>query len=117
LLGDKYGAASALSAATGISTGNISEWKSGNKEPGADALSKLAVYFDVSLDYLLMLTDEKKPLTPIVDGAEERLVELFRALPNDLNRGRAIGLLESMVTVLPHSEAKGAKTNNQVVSS
>lgn len=42
-----------LSDQTGISPGNISDWKSGKSFPKAEALLKIADYFGVSVDYLL----------------------------------------------------------------
>ena len=38
---------------TGISTGNISDWKSGRSMPSAIKLDILADYLDCSVDYLL----------------------------------------------------------------
>ena len=46
-----------LSDATGISTGNIGDWKHGRSKPGADSLVVLADYLDCSVDYLLGRTD------------------------------------------------------------
>ena len=46
-----------LSEATGISTGNIGDWKYGRSKPGADSLAALADYLDCSVDYLLGRTD------------------------------------------------------------
>lgn len=54
------GAAKILSDKTGISTGNISDWKSGKSNPNAEALIKLAKYFNCSVDYLLGITDTKQ---------------------------------------------------------
>ena len=42
---------------TGISTGNISDWKSGRSMPSAIKLDILADYLDCSVDYLLGRTD------------------------------------------------------------
>ena len=44
-----------LSKATGISTGNISDWFNPNKpaQPSADALYKIAEHFNCSVDYLM----------------------------------------------------------------
>jgi transcriptional regulator with XRE-family HTH domain len=42
---------------TGISTGNISDWKSGRSMPSAPKLDILADYLDCSVDYLLGRTD------------------------------------------------------------
>ena len=36
----------------------ITEWKKGKAKPSADAISKLAKYFDVSADYLLGISDD-----------------------------------------------------------
>jgi transcriptional regulator with XRE-family HTH domain len=54
-----------LSKATGISTGNISDWFNPNKpaQPSADALYKIAEFFECSVDYLLGLTDVEKRVT------------------------------------------------------
>ena len=46
-----------LSEETGISTGNISDWKSGRSMPTAIKLDILATYLDCSVDYLLGRTD------------------------------------------------------------
>lgn len=42
-----------LSADTGISPGNISDWKSGRSKPSAAKLAILSQYLNVSTDYLL----------------------------------------------------------------
>lgn len=49
--------AKAVSDATGISTGNISDWKSGRSLPTATKLVVLADYLNCSVDYLLGRTD------------------------------------------------------------
>ena len=46
-----------LSEAIGVSTGNISDWKSGKSKPNIDAITKIANYLDCSVDYLLGRTD------------------------------------------------------------
>jgi len=43
--------------ATGISTGNISDWKSGRSMPSALKLDILATHLNCSVDYLLGRTD------------------------------------------------------------
>ncbi len=49
--------ASKVSADTGISTGNISDWKKGRSMPTAIKLDILANYLNCSVDYLLGRTD------------------------------------------------------------
>lgn len=53
-----------LTQSLGLSNSAISDWKAGRAKPSADALLKIADYFDVSVDYLLGRTDEqqKKPM-------------------------------------------------------
>lgn len=46
-----------VSENTGISTGNISDWKNGRSFPTAQKLMLLADYLDCSVDYLLGRTD------------------------------------------------------------
>ena len=46
-----------LSDDTGISTGNISDWKSGRSMPTAIKLDVIADYLDCSVDYLLGRTE------------------------------------------------------------
>ena len=41
-----------------LSNASISYWETGKQEPCAEAIFKLAQYFDVSADYLLGLTDD-----------------------------------------------------------
>ena len=56
------GAKAALSRATNISTGNISDWFStGSREskPSLETLCKLADYFNCSVDYLLDRTENR----------------------------------------------------------
>ncbi len=49
-----------LSEATGISTGNISDWKSGRSRPTASKMIVLADFFGCSVDFLLGRTEEKR---------------------------------------------------------
>lgn len=60
---EEDGAATGLSKATGISSGNICDWKSGRSKPNAVTLVKIADYFTCSVDYLLGLTDVEQRVT------------------------------------------------------
>ncbi len=65
-----------LTQATGISSGNISDWKSGRSKPSADKLSLLASFFDVSVDYLLGCDDAKAE----TDNFDENILRLAEML-------------------------------------
>ena len=51
-----------LAKTLSISQGTLSNWERGVHDPDNDALAKLAVYFDVTTDYLLGLNENVKPL-------------------------------------------------------
>lgn len=59
LLEDR-GVAAEISKATGISSGNISDWKNGRSKPNAETLIKVADYFSCSVDYILGRTNMKE---------------------------------------------------------
>lgn len=67
----------------GLSSGNISDWKSGRSAPKVEAVKRIAEYFGVSSDYLLGLSENKQPAAMAGDGlseAERSLIELYRLL-------------------------------------
>ncbi len=41
-----------------LSNASISYWETGKQEPSAEAIFKLALYFNVSADYILGLIDD-----------------------------------------------------------
>ena len=48
----------ALAKAIDVSNASISYWENAKQEPSAEAVYKLATYFEVSADYILGLTDD-----------------------------------------------------------
>lgn len=62
LLEDR-GVAAKISRATGISSGNISDWKSGRSKPTANSIIKIAEHLNYSVDYLITRTDIKDVIT------------------------------------------------------
>ncbi|MEG1753598.1 MAG: helix-turn-helix transcriptional regulator [Christensenella sp.] len=60
-----------LSARLGITQGALSGWENENYEPDITALKKMAEIFNVSVDYILYLTDK-----PAQDTERELLVAL-----------------------------------------
>ena len=49
---------------TGISQSTLSKYESGDMIPTTDNLIVLAKYYNTSLDFLMDLTDERKPYPP-----------------------------------------------------
>jgi len=55
-----------LHTALGLSKNQIHYWLKGRVEPDLESLAKIAIYFEVSTDYLLGLVDEfGNPKRPI----------------------------------------------------
>ena len=47
-----------LAEQLGMSNASISYWETGKQQPNAEAIFKLARYFDVTADYLLGLSED-----------------------------------------------------------
>ena len=98
-----------------LSQGTVGNWRSGRNKLSMEAIIKLARYFNVSADYLLGLTDERKPLecrdvgqvdsptssVPAVFGemsdllSERRFIntaKIYHELPDEM-RERVFGLI------------------------
>ena len=74
-----------LSEATGISAGNISDWKSGRSKPSMEKLAILANYFHVTTDFLLGVkssqqTDDNVKMV-VVDDELDELVSALNSVP------------------------------------
>ena len=68
-----------LSKACGVSTGNISDWKSGRATPNANKLSVIADYLETTSGYLLGYTDEKEksPAGAELSEKDKKLVDAY----------------------------------------
>lgn len=66
-----------VSEATGISTGNISDWKSGRSSPSVSSLNKIAKHFGIPLEFinlsnLLNETEKKSIVSKIISLVVKR---------------------------------------------
>lgn len=71
--------ASKVSAETGVSTGNISDWKKGRSMPTAQKLDILAEYFNCSVDYLLGRTDNPNISAEAYIGGDNNGVQAIKS--------------------------------------
>lgn len=76
----------------GLSPNALSEWKKGKAKPSADAIIKIAKYFDVSTDYLLTGKISNIELSE----QEQELLYLYRKLP-EKGKERMIGYMDGFI--------------------
>ena len=71
-----------LAQAIGKSRQVISQYCTGISEPPYEILVKIAKYFNVSLDYLLGITEDKKLVPSVIDdlGISDKTVKMFERL-------------------------------------
>lgn len=65
-----------------VAQNTVSSWENGKRDPDTDTVKKIAAFFDVSIDYLLGVSDIKNAPSEEDAGlsAEEaELLELFRS--------------------------------------
>lgn len=99
--------ATTVAEATGISTGNISDWKKGRSMPSAAKLDILADYLNCSTDYLLGRTDApnaEKPASAKGDGQSE-IYDIIESLSPD-NRAKLLELARLFLDAQHKSEEK-----------
>lgn len=83
LMEEKGIQAKELSEMTGISPGNISDWKSGRSAPKADTLIKIADYLNCSVDYLLGRDDKHNPNQLPEDNFIYKKINIYEAFNRD----------------------------------
>lgn len=103
-----------LSEATKISTGNISDWKSGKSAPKPEAISKIACFLNCSTDYLLGRTTAPEQPMQFQTTKEQQILAAYKAHP-ELQPAidKLLGIEEETVTV---KEIARTKTMSRTVS-
>lgn len=96
--------AKTLITETGLSNGAITDWKKGRAKPSTDAVAKIADYFNVSTDYIILGKDNLNSLS----SREVELLKIFRKLESEKNQERFIGKAEMLVDImiLPEKKSK-----------
>ena len=76
-----------------VSDAAICKWENSVNEPKISYLKKIALFFDVSCDYLLDLAPDDKPYRPVIHqntssltDDEKELVASFRRMPPKLQK-------------------------------
>lgn len=63
-----------------IASSTVNGYVKKNRQPDFEMLIRLARYFDVTTDYLLGLTNDKKPAPSTLNSNEASLIHLYRTL-------------------------------------
>ncbi len=74
----------------GLASSSLSQWKAGKGKPSMDNIIKLSRFFDVTSDYLLCLSEDRKGKSALSEE-EKLIVEIFQN-SNPQNRFRLIQL-------------------------
>lgn len=74
-----------LGKVLGVGKTTISQYESEVRKPDADMLKRIAQFFDVSVDYLLGLTEEKRPVK-LETLAAHRTDDPLKELPEEARR-------------------------------
>ncbi len=77
LLQEKNISSTQLSRDLRISTGNISDWKSGKSSPNAKKLSEIAEYLETTSAYLLGYEKEKSSANAELEEKDRILIEAY----------------------------------------
>lgn len=88
--------ASQYAADLGVNTGNSVCMEENGNAPRGDIVARISAHFNVSADYLLELTDEKKPIREPYT-AQPKILSLYDALDAD-DQQKALSFLEFMLT-------------------
>lgn len=68
-----------------LSRSSLIDWQARGTIPSGDTLTKIANYFDVSVDYLLgNIGKKEKPADLTSDELDKELIDLYNALPPHL---------------------------------
>lgn len=96
--------ANQIASKLGLTHSSFSDWKRGKSKPSVDAIIKLAEYFNVSTDYILIgkgtLFADKENLIPekcetldFINDDISEIIEILKSLPQDLQR-ECIGIIK-----------------------
>ena len=82
----------------GVSQGTVSQWESGKRAPGGEAVKAMAELFDTTADFILGIVDEEIKLVPYFRGLKEEEELLMQAYAQLTGRQKRI--VEELVSSL-----------------
>ena len=123
LLHERHTNAKRVCEELGLSNSAFTDWKKGKAKPGVEALTKLAAYFNVTLDYLILgKEDAPNPDAPPVvverviysgldssNPVDNELCGKFHRLSPE-NQGKVMAYMDGMLAALPLQSAPEAQS-------
>ena len=107
LMSERGLTAKKIADATGISTGNISDWKSGRSSPSVLKLEQIADFLDCSIDYLVGRANQPNFVSEIRDEDQDLLNTVHQLDARD--QGKVLGYAESLLSAEKYSVKGGFK--------
>ncbi len=93
-----------LTTELGISNSSFTDWGKGKGSPSLDTVTKIADYFNVSIDYLVRGGECIKPKQlDFSSQMDKELLDKFHSLTPDL-REKLLGYIDGMLAVMPKTE-------------
>lgn len=79
--------AATLTREISLTNGVISQWKRGKQKPSTDAIIKIANYFHVTTDYILLGVEGiDSSLDSTTSASDQEWLDLIHQLPEDVQR-------------------------------
>jgi len=104
---EKHGVtATVLTKDLKLPSSTVTEWKKERCKPGTEAIIKIAIYFNVSTDYLLGLTDDSTPPSNRQGTKIENVIQ-----SNDATIG-VVGQVNGNVHTYPPNKNSNIMTDN-----
>lgn len=107
LMAERGLTAKKIADATGISTGNISDWKSGRSSPSVLKLEQIADFLDCSIDFLVGRTNQPGTISEIRGEDQELIAAVHRLDARD--QGKVLGYVESLLSAEKYLPKDGFK--------
>lgn len=99
----------------GFSQSAVSAWENNTREPGIEALIKIARFFNTSIDYLVDDIQEKRHFdNNTLSNIESTLIENYRKLPDDLQE-RARLYMQKLVELIADEQQPFTQKNTHSI--
>lgn len=96
-----------LTTELGISNSSFTDWSKGKGSPSLDTVTKIADYFQVSIDYLVRGEEFSEPksleYSSFTNFMDKELLDKFHSLTPELQE-KLLGYVDGMLAAMPKTE-------------